>query len=128
MHADESGQGTLETALALPALLVVLVGAVQFALVQHARSVAHTAAAEGARLAAADGHTLIDGAVRTHEVLDAGLGRSASALSVRARERDGRVETHVSGRYRLFVPWVRELWVRVESRSEVMKEGLRGDP
>ena len=126
MHADESGQAALEMALALPALLVVLVGAVQFALVQHARSVAHTAAAEGARLASADGHTLIDGAVRTHEVLEAGLGRSASALSVQSRERDGRVVTRVSGRYRLFIPWVSELHVRVEVGSEVLKEGLRG--
>lgn len=126
MHADESGQAALEMALALPALLVVLVGAVQFALVQHARSVVHTAAAEGARLASAEGHTLIDGAVRTHEVLEAGLGRSASGITVQAQERGGRVVTRASGRYRLFIPWVSELSVRVESRAEVLKEGLRG--
>ena len=128
MHADESGQATLELALALPALLVVLVGAVQFALVQHARTVCDTAAAEGARLAASEGRTLIEGAQRTREVLLAGLGRSASAFSVQAENRGGTVVAHASGRYRLFIPWVSGLHVRVESRSEVLREGLRGGP
>ena len=128
MHADESGQGTLEMALALPALLVVLVGAVQLALVQHARSVADTAAAEGARLAASEGHTLIEGAQRTREVLAAGLGRSGAAFSVRAENRGGTVVAHASGRYRLFIPWVSDVHVAIESRSEVLREGLRGGP
>ena len=37
--------------------------------IQHARNVADTAAAEGARLGAAEGHTLLEGAERTREVL-----------------------------------------------------------
>ena len=128
MHGDESGQGTLELALALPALLVVLVGAVQFALVQHARNVCDTAAAEGARLAAAEGHTLLEGAARAQDVLASGLGRSGAALSVRAEYRGGAVALEASGRYRLFIPWVSDLSVPLESRSEVRREGLRGGP
>ena len=121
-----SESGTAE--LALPALLVVLVGAVQFALVQHARNVTGTAASEGARLAAAEGHTLIEGAARARDVLAAGLGRSGAALSVRAEERSGTVALEASGRYRLFIPWVSDLSVPLEARSEVRREGLRGDP
>ena len=128
MHADESGQGTLELALALPALLVVLVGAVQLALVQHARNVTDTAAAEGARLAAAEGHTLLEGAARTREVLASGLGRSGEAFTVRAEDRGGTVALEASGRYRLFIPWVSDLSVPLESRSEISREELRGAP
>ncbi len=128
MHADESGQGTLELALVLPALLVVLVGAVQFALVQHAGSVADTAAAEGARLAAAEGGSLLEGAERTREVLQAGLGPTGAGFSVRAEDRGGTIVAEASGRYRLFIPWVRDLHVSIESRSEVRREGLRGGP
>ena len=128
MHADESGQGTIELALVLPALLVALVGSVQLALVQHAGSVAHTATAEGARLAAAEGHTLLEGAERTRAVLQAGLGQAGSGFSVRAADRGGTVALEASGRYRLFIPWVRELHVTLESRSEVLREGLRGGP
>ncbi len=81
----------------LPVLLVVLVGAVQFALIQQAESVADTAAAEGARLGAAEGHTLLDGAVRVREVLESGLG---AAFSVAAEDRGGTVVTEASGQYR----------------------------
>ncbi|MCY4640866.1 MAG: pilus assembly protein [Chloroflexi bacterium] len=128
MHGGESGQATLELALVLPALLVVLLGAVQLALVQHAGSVADTAAAEGARLAASEGGSLLEGAERTREVLRAGLGTSGSGFSVRAEHRGEVVATEASGRYRLFIPWVRDLHVRIESRSEVRREGLRGGP
>ena len=128
MHAGESGQSTLELALVLPALLVVLVGAVQFALIQHAGNVADTAAAEGARLGAAEGHTLLEGAERTRQVLASGLGAAGTAFSVQAEERGGTVVASASGRYRLFIPWVSDLAVVIEARSEVRKEGLRGDP
>ena len=128
MHAGESGQSTLELALVMPALLVVLVGAVQFALVQHARNVADTATAEGARLGAGEGHTLLEGAARTQEVLEAGLGSAGAAFSVRAEDSGGTVVAEASGSYRLFIPWVSDLFVTIESRSEVRKEGLRSGP
>ena len=128
MHADESGQGTVQLALVLPALVVVLVGAVQVALVQHAWSVAGTAAAEGARLGAAEGHTLLEGAARTRAVLAAGLGDTGRRFTVRAASSGDAVVAEASGRYRLFIPWVRDLHVRIEARSEARREGLRGGP
>ena len=76
----ERGQSMVEFALALPVLLVILIGVVQFALVYHARDVASTAVQEGARLAAAEGRTPAEGAVRAHEVLESGLGPSAGGF------------------------------------------------
>lgn len=125
---DESGQSTVELALALPVLLVVLIGAVQFALVHHAENVADTATAEGARLAAGEGNSLLDGAVRTRSVLESGLGPTGAAFVVTAEDRGETVVAHASGEYRLFIPWVSNLAITIESSSEVRKEGFRSGP
>ena len=125
---DQSGQSSLELALALPLLLVVLIGAVQFALVQHARNVADTATAEGARRGAGEGHSLLDGAVRTRQVLEAGLGASGAAFAVTTEDRGETVVMRASGRYRLFIPWVSDLAITIESRAEVRREGFRSGP
>ncbi len=125
---DESGQSAVELALAMPLLLCVLVGSVQFALVHHARQVAATAAQEGARLAAGEGHSLAEGAERTRALLEAGLGSHASGFSVTAEERSGAVVATASGSYPLFIPWVSDLSVPVEAGAEVRREGFRGGP
>jgi Flp pilus assembly protein TadG len=128
LRRDESGQSTVELALALPMLLVVLIGAVQFALVHHAENVADTATAEGARLAAGEGNSLLDGAVRTRSVLESGLGPTGAAFVVTAEDRGETVVAHASGEYRLFIPWVSNLAITIESSSEVRKEGFRSGP
>ena len=124
----ESGQSTVELALVLPVLLIVLLGAVQFALVHHAENVAATATAEGARLAAGEGGSLLDGAARTRSVLEAGLGQTGSAFAVTAEDRGETIVTITRGQYALFIPWVSDLAITIESTSEVRKEGFRGDP
>jgi len=124
----ESGQSTVELALVLPMLLIVLLGAVQFALVHHAENVAATATAEGSRLAAGEGGSLLDGAVRTRSVLEAGLGQTGSAFAVTVEDCGETVVTIATGQYELFIPWVSDLAVTVESSSEVRKEGFRVDP
>lgn len=118
----------MELALALPVLLLVLVGAVQFALVYHARTVAETAAIEGARLAASEGHTPQDGALRTRELLEAGLGATGSDFDIVAEERADVVLTRASGEYRLFIPWVTSLEIPIEASAEVWKEEFRSGP
>ena len=128
MHRDESGQSTVELALALPVLLIVLIGAVQFALVHHAENVADTATAEGARLAAGEGSSLLDGAVRTRSVLEAGLGQTGSEFAVTAEDRGETVVTYATGEYHLFIPWVTDLAITIESTSEVRKEAFRSGP
>lgn len=128
LHRDESGGSTVELALALPVLLAVLVGAVQFALVHHARTVAETAAIEGARLAASEGHTLAEGALRTREVLEAGLGDAGTAYAVDVSEQGDVVITRASGEYPLFIPWVTSLSFPVEASAEVWREEFRSGP
>ena len=112
----------------MPLLLMVLIGAVQFALVYHARLVTETAAIEGARVAASEGYTLNDGAVRTRDVLDAGLGLTGAAFVVTAEQQGDVVVTHASGTYPLFIPWVTKQAIPVESVAEVRKEGFRNGP
>src|SRR3989337_1880212 len=81
----ERGQAMVELAMVLPVLLIILIGVVQFALVYHAKDVATTAAQEGARLAAADGRTPAEGAAPARDVLQSGLGRTGSGVSVTAQ-------------------------------------------
>ena len=128
LHHDESGQGSVELALVMPFLLLALIGSVQLALVHHAGQVARAAAQEGARLAAGEGHSLAEGAERTRELLEAGLGAHAETFTVTAEERSGRVVATASGRYPLFIPWVRDIAVAVEASAEVRREGFRGGP
>ena len=124
----ESGASTVELALVLPLLLVVLIGAVQFALVQHAEDVASTAAAEGSRLAAADGGSAADGAARAQSVLAAGLGAAGGAFAVTTEDQGDVVVTEADGAYPLFIPWVTRLAIPIHATSEVRKEGFRSGP
>jgi len=124
----ERGQSMVEFALALPVLLVILIGVVQFALVYHARDVATTAAQEGARLAAAEGRTPAEGAARAREVLDSGLGRSAGGFAVTAQNTGETTVVHTEGDYPLFVPWVTGRSIPIEATAEVRQEGFRSGP
>jgi len=125
---DQSGASTVEAALVLPLLFMALIGVVQFALVHHAQTVAETAAIEGARLAAAEGYSLQDGASRTRHVLEAGLGPTGAAFAVGVEVSGDVVITRASGEYRLFIPWVTSLSVPVEAQAEVWREGFRHGP
>lgn len=128
LHADESGAGTVELALTLPLLLIVLIGAVQIALVHHARTVAETAAVEGARLAASEGYTLADGAARTRALLEAGLGATGAAFAVSAEVQGEVVIARASGTYPLIIPWVTSLALPVDVSAEVWREAFRDGP
>ncbi len=125
---DQSGASAVEAALVLPLFFMALVGVVQFALIHHAQTVAETAAIEGARLAAAEGYSLQDGASRTRAVLEAGLGATGAAFAVGVEASGDVVITRANGEYRLFIPWVTSLSVPVEAQSEVWREGFRGGP
>lgn len=52
---------------------VLVLGVVQLALTLHVRTVLIDSAAEGARYAALDGNTLVDGAARTRWLIDSAL-------------------------------------------------------
>ena len=128
LHRDEGGGSTVELAIALPLLLLVLLGAVQFGLVVHARSVTQTAAVEGARAAAAEGRSLEEGAARTRDVLESGLGATGQAFTVEAAEQGEAVVVEAHGSYPLFIPWVTDLSVPLEATAEVWREDFRAGP
>lgn len=124
----ERGSSTVELAIVLPLLLIALIGAVQFALVQHAENVASTAAAEGARMAASESASLSAGAARTREVLQSGLGSIGAAFAVTVGDTGETVVAQASGEYRLFIPWVSGRSISIDARAEVRKEGFRSGP
>lgn len=83
MFDEERGSTTLELALITPALMLVVLGVLQFGLVHHGRHVVQTAAQEAARLVAAEGSEVEQGRSRAEEVLAAGLGKIVEAPAVR---------------------------------------------
>lgn len=109
-------------------VLIALVGALQFALVHHAQNVAETAAAEGARYAATEGRSPVEGAARALQVLDSGLGDAGDGFTVEAADTGETVVVTARGEYRLFVPWVTGRAITIATTAEVRKEGFRSGP
>lgn len=118
----------VELAIAMPILLIVLIGAVQVALVYHARSVTTTAVQEGARFAAAEGRTAAEGEERTRAVLQSGIGSRSEAFVVVANESTQSVTVSAEGEYPLIIPWVSGNSVSLSATAEVRKEGFRSGP
>lgn len=81
MNRGERGAALVEFALALPLLLVVLAGIVDFGFAFQRYEVVTNAAREGARIATLPGYdaTAVDSRVRSY--VQAGLGLSGAALT-----------------------------------------------
>jgi len=73
--SGEAGVSTLEAVLVFPALLLLLMLIIQFALWYHASDLATAAAQDGTRAARVDGATASDGAAEANQLLDE-TGRS----------------------------------------------------
>ncbi len=73
----ERGSVAVELAIVAPALMLLVLGALQFGLWYHAQNVVETAALEGARVAAAEDGTAGAGESRALEVVQQGLGHAA---------------------------------------------------
>lgn len=73
----ERGSAAVELAIVAPALMLLVLGVLQFGLWYHAQNVVETAALEGARVAAAEDGTAGAGKARALEVLQEGLGQAA---------------------------------------------------
>ncbi len=121
-----AAQTTVEAALALPTLLLVLFVLLQSALYVHALHVARAAAQEGARAAASDGATLADGEQRARALLVAGLGRSGLSLSVDPGEDASSVQVRVHGSMGLLgVGPVRRMGLPLEAWGSATRESFR---
>lgn len=101
---DDRGEATLELALVVPTLMLLVLGILQFGLVYHGRHVAGVAAQEAARLAAAEGSDLELGKARALEVLSAGLGAMAEHPEVRVHSDADYVRVRVDATMRGILP------------------------
>jgi Flp pilus assembly protein TadG len=75
---SERGAASLELAVVAPALMLLVLGVLQFGLWYHAQVVVQGAAMEGARVAAAEDGSATAGRARAKEVLREGLGTAAT--------------------------------------------------
>ena len=121
----EAGEALVEGAITLPVLLLVAVALVQFALFAHARHVMAAAAQEGARVAAAEDQTLADGVAHARALLEAGLGHTATAVSVHAWDDGQAITTTATGQLRLVIPWVADASLPLSAQAVVSKERFR---
>ena len=97
----ERGSVAVELAIVAPALMLLVLGALQFGLWYHAQNVVETAALEGARVAAAEDGTTGAGKSRALEVVRNGLGKAAedrgATASVGEESARVRVTAELSG-------------------------------
>lgn len=79
---SERGTAALELAIVAPALMLLVLGILQFGLWYHAEHVTKTAALEAARSAAAEDGRAESAESRALDVLQAGLGSTAENTTV----------------------------------------------
>lgn len=101
---NERGNVSLELALVTPALMLLVLGVLQFGLWYHAEHVARTAAIEAARVAAAEDGSVDAARTRADDVLSAGLGRAAENSSVDASVGAETAQVTVSATLRGLLP------------------------
>ena len=118
----QDGQGLIEFAIALPALLLTALALVQFALYVYAQDVVTTACAEGAIVAAAGDGTPGDGIATARSLLASGLGGEASAVTVQGAVGGNVVTVEATGGMPIFLlgPQFR---LPLHARSVMVKEG-----
>lgn len=101
---NERGNVSLELALVAPALMLLVLGVLQFGLWYHAEHVAHTAAIEAARVAAAENGSVGAAESRATDVLSAGLGGAAEGTSVDVSIGSDTAQVSVSATLRGLLP------------------------
>jgi len=75
--SQDRGTASLELAIVAPALMLLVLGVLQFGLWYHAQNVVQAAALEGARAAAAEDGSAGGGQSRALEIVQEGLGDAA---------------------------------------------------
>ncbi len=122
----QRGAAMLEFALVAPMLMLLVLGAIQFALWYHAQGVVLAAAQDGTRLAAAETGSASAGEQRALAVLRAGLGQAADSAVVDARRNPEVTFVSVTAELRPLLPLVRSLRLHATGRS--VTERFRGLP
>jgi Flp pilus assembly protein TadG len=97
----QRAQGLVEAAYTAVLLVVVLGLILDVALWGHAQNVVTVAVQDGTRVAAAQGGDLVHGRARALDLLAAGLGASASLVTLTASEDSRSVTFRASGEWSL---------------------------
>jgi Flp pilus assembly protein TadG len=126
---NDRGEAMLELALVVPALMLLVLGILQFGLVYHGRHVAGVAAQEAARLAAAEGSDVERGRARALQVLWAGLGKMAERPEVQVDADADYVKVRVDATMRgiLPIPGLSEFFLSANSSAYVERFRSAGD-
>ena len=99
-----AGAELAEAAVALPILLLLALGLVQFAMLAHAQHVLIGASQDGARRAAAYDGSPAAGAALADGLLRAGLGDAAGGFTVAVADDGATVTATASGHFPLWLP------------------------
>jgi Flp pilus assembly protein TadG len=121
----ERGTATLELAIVVPALMLLLLGIVQFGLWYHAEHVTRTAALEAARTAAAEDGRVSASEERALEVLDAGLGSSVGDPTVRVTIGSETARVRISASMRGLLPIPGLSLLRLSADATAYRERFR---
>lgn len=108
-HRRERGQATVEMALVMPILLLILLGIVQLGLIFHAQLTLDTAAREGARRGAVGAG---DAAIRDRVARVSGFDPAALQITVtpaEPRQSGDELTINVSYPVRIIVPMMESL-------------------
>ena len=123
------GQALLEMALVSATLLTLMVGLIQLTIYLHAQGVVRGACQEGARVASAGPEDrLADGVAYAVDLVDAGLGRSASRVTVSGTADADTVTIEAMGSLPLLLPGRVGWSLPLAARAVYQKERFRVAP
>ena len=105
--ASQDGSASAQLVIAVPALMSLIVLAVQFALWQHASAVTKAAAEEGVRAARLEGGTALDGEAEARSFLSQAGPRIVVTPEVSARRSPDEARVEVTGAAVTLLPWIR---------------------
>jgi Flp pilus assembly protein TadG len=121
----DRGSVAVELAIVAPALMLLVLGVLQFGLWYHAQNVVQTAALEGARVAAAEDGTVGAGRVRALEVLQEGLGQASDAEDATAEVDLDAARVEVTAELRGLLPIPGLSSFSLSSEATVFRERFR---
>jgi Flp pilus assembly protein TadG len=123
--SDERGTASLELALVVPGLMLLVLGVLQFGLWYHAQSVVQMAALEGARVAAAEDGTVQAGRAKALGLVGEGLGGAAMQADASASVDSEAARVQVTARLRMLLPIPGLNSFPLSSEASVFRERFR---
>jgi Flp pilus assembly protein TadG len=121
----DRGSVAVELAIVAPALMLLVLGVLQFGLWYHAQNVVQTAALEGARVAAAEDGTVGAGRVRALEVVQEGLGQASDTEDATAEVDLDAARVEVTAELRGLLPVPGLSSFSLSSEATVFRERFR---